>query len=215
MKFVRRFLSWFRSLFHSDDIPLLVLLPDGRRLYDKHPLVRHGVIVSRKHNIVLPYTRPIPAHKWRDPDAGPVRVGQRYVYIENKGLDPIAEIEAMHGFYQDGMFGIDHRKLVGPAWRRRINLHTIFRRSCIVGSTAFLLYTLARNDFEGLLQLVIWFKGWLSWSQILIAEEPHWTVLIVASALLSVLLAGLVKLAWARLRRLGRRKPRWWDPPSD
>ena len=215
MKFMSRFSSWFRSLFHSDDILLRVFLADGRMLYDKHPLVRHGVITSFKHEMAFSYSPPVRVYRFERDNAPPVYVGQEYYYDSDKELDPMARIEAMHGFYQDGMFGIDHQKLVGPVWRRHVNLHTIFRRSCTVGSTAFLLYTLARNDFEGLQQLVIWFKGWLSWSQSLIAEEPNWVILIVTSALLPVLLGGLMRMTWSRLRGFGRRKPRWWDPPSD
>lgn len=222
MKISRRLSSWFRSLFHSDDIPLLVLLPDGRRLYDKHPLVRHGVVVSRKHNIVLPYAPPIPAYKLKDPDAPPVCVGQEYVYTADGGLDPITKIEAMYGFFQDGEFGIDHKKLAGPAWRRRIRLSTIIRRVCLIASVALFLYVYSMNDFEGFRRLAVWATELATWATgraagvyIPLSENPHWLIVAVVSALLSVLLAGLAKLAWSRLRRLGRRKPRWWEPPSD
>ncbi len=223
MKLFNRFASWFRSLFHSDDIPLRVLLADGRMLYDKHPLVRHGVIISRKHDIVLPYIRPISAYQWVDSEAPPVYARQEYVYTAYKGLDPIAKIEAMYGFFQDAEFGIDHKKLAGPAWRRRIGLDSLFfRRITFVLSAALFVYVHARNDFEGFRQLAVWATvlatwtaGWATGVYSSLPEEPHWIIVAGTGAFLSLLLAGVVKLAWSRLRRFGRRKPRWWEPPSD
>ena len=223
MKILRRLSSWYRSLFHSDDIPLRVFLADGRMLYDKHPLVRHGIIMSRKHSIVLSYAPPIPAYERRNPDAPPVCVGQEYVYIADEGLDPITKIEAMYGFFQDGEFGIDHKKLAGPAWRRRINLDSLFfLRISVVLTAALFFYVHARNDFEGFRQLAVlatelatWAAGRTTWVHSSLSEEPHWLVVAGAGAFLSLLLTGLAKLGWSRLRRFGRRKPRWWDPPSD
>ena len=215
MKVLWRLSSWFRNLFQSDDIPLRVFLSDGRVLYDKHPLVRHGLVTSLKHDIALAYKPPTRVYQHRQSGSPPVFIGREYRYTADKELTPTAKVEAMHGFFQDGLLGVEYRALIGPAWRRHINLHTILRRSCMVGSTAFLIYALARNDFEGLRQLATLFKGWISWSQSLIAEEPHWVILVVVSALLSVLLGGLVRMAWSRLRRFGRRKPRWWELPLD
>jgi len=184
-------------------------------LYDKHPLVRHGLITSDKLKMSLPYSPPVRVYRFERDNAPPVYVGQEYYYDADKELDPIAEAEAMYGFFQDGMFGVDHRKLVGPAWRRHVNLHTLLRRSCMVGSTAFLLYALARNNFEGFWRVVAWFNGWLTSVQSLIVEEPNWAIVAGISAFLSMLLAGLVRITWSLLRGFGRRKPRWWDPPSD
>ena len=205
MKFLRRFTAQLRSLFQSDDIPLRVLLADGRVLYDKHPLVRHGVIISRKHDIVLPYIRPISAYEWVDPEAPPVCVRQEYVYTAYEGLDPIAKIEAMYGFFQDGGFGIDHRKLTGPAWRRRISLNSLFLlRIAFVLTAALFVYVHARNDFEGFRQLAVWATvlatwaaGWATGAYSSLPEEPHWIIVAGTGAFLSLLIAGLAWLGLA------------------
>ena len=225
MKFLNRFASWFRSLFQSDDIPLRVILPDGRRLYDNHPLVRHGLVTSLKHNRSLVYTPPIRMHQWEDPDAPPVCVGRGYLYMPymvNKGLSPTSKVEAMYGFFQDAEFGVDYRKMVGPAWRRHIQPSTIFWSVCLIASAAIFLYANTRNDFEGFrflmmlsMELATWTTDRAMGVYSSLPEEPHWIIMVGIGPFLPLLLQRLTKLAWSSLRRFGRRKRRWWEPPSD
>ena len=197
MRFFNRFQNWCRELFRpSNDIPLRIFIDDGRVLHDKHPLVRHGLILSLKHEMAFPQIAPSQTYRHTQSGSPPQLIGREYVYAREMALDDHVKLEAMNGFLLDGEFGIDHRNLVGSAWKRPANLSRLAKCGSVALSIGFLFYALLKDNGDGFWRVITASQSLANVIGDALARDPHWMLKVLLGSIAGFLLNELWK--WVR-----------------